>query len=92
MTIQDFAHERAHHSATHPIEPPWRTLAALLSQGTEALAFARHKQSSGLFVSGLSLAGSEPVSSGPSEAQGSLRLALPAHALTDHSGASNCRF
>ena len=27
-----------------------------LRQGREALAFARHKQSSGLFVSGLSLA------------------------------------
>ena len=95
VTIENSAHGRDHQtgeSATHPIEPPWRTLAALLSQGTEALAFARHKQFSGLFVSGLSLAGSEPASSGPSEAQGSLRLALPAHAIAAHSGASNCRF
>ena len=33
MTIENFAHEQVHHSgdsATHPIEPPWRTLAALL--------------------------------------------------------------
>ena len=47
-------------SATRPIEPHWRTLAGLqavfLSQGTEALACARHKQSSGLFVFGLGLA------------------------------------
>ena len=72
VTIEKSAHGRDHQtgeSATHPIEPPWRTLAALLL-----------------------LAGSEPASSGPSEAQGSLRLALPAHALTAHSGASNCRF
>ena len=89
------AHDRLHHSgesATHPIAPHFGTPAALLRQGTEALAFARHKQSSGLFVSGLSLAGSEPASSGPSEAQGSLRLALPAHAIAAHSVASNCRF
>ena len=95
VTIENCAHGRDHQtgeSATHPFKPPWRTLAALLSQGTEALAFARHKQSSGMFVSGLSLAGGEPASSGPSEAQGSLRLALPAHAIAARSGASNCGF
>ena len=54
-----FAQERLHHlgeSVTHPIEPHFGTLAALLRQGTEALAFARHKQSSGLFMFGLGLA------------------------------------
>ena len=57
------AHDGVHlkgDSATHPIEPHWRTRAGLqavlLSQGTEALACARHKQSSGLFVFGLGLA------------------------------------
>ena len=39
-------------SATRPIEPRWRTLAVLLSQGGDALACARHKQSSALFVPG----------------------------------------
>ena len=86
VTIENSAHGQDHQTgerATHPIEPPWRTLAALLSQGTEALAFARHKQSSGLFVSGLSLAGSEPASSGPSEAQG---MPAPGLASARHDG------
>jgi len=69
-------------SATHPIEPHWRTLAALLSQGAEALACARHKQSSGLFMSGHSLAGMSPQR----------RRALPAHPIAAHSGASNYGF
>ena len=54
------AHEQGHlkgDSATHPIEPRWRTLAALLL-----------------------LAGSSPQR----------RLALPAHPIAAHSGASNC--
>ncbi|MGH8849239.1 MAG: hypothetical protein ACREXQ_18615 [Polaromonas sp.] len=46
-------------SATHPIEPPWGTLAALL------------------LLAGMSLLP---------------RRALPAHPMTAHSGASNCRF
>ena len=95
MSIQNFAHEQVHRSgdsATHPIEPPWRTLAALLRQGTEALAFARHKQSSGLFVSGLSLVGLSPRRPAQAKRRACLRLALPAHAMTAHSGASNCGF
>ena len=50
-------------SATRPIEPRWRTLAVLLRRGGDALACARRKQSSGLFVSGHSLAGGYPASS-----------------------------
>ncbi len=69
-------------SATRPSAPHCGTLAALLSQGQEALAFGRHKQSSGLFVSGLSLAGTSPQR----------RRALPAHRITAHSAVSNCRF
>ncbi len=49
----------AHHSKTRPLvvanarhSPSY---GCALRQGQEALAFARHKQSSGLFVSGLSL-------------------------------------
>jgi len=44
-------------SAARPIEPRWRTLAVLLRQGGDAMACARRKQSAGLSVSGLSLAG-----------------------------------
>jgi hypothetical protein len=59
----DFSHFQWTHrlgkSATHPIEPPWRTLAALL------------------LLAGTSL---------------QRRLALPAHPMTAHSGAYNCRF
>ena len=58
-------------SATRPIEPRWRTLAVLLRHIRDALACARHKQSSGLFVSGHSLAGAYPASS--------LRLASAPH-------------
>ncbi len=49
----------AHHPKTHPLvvangrHSPGYGYA--LRQGQEALAFARHKQPSGLFVSGLSL-------------------------------------
>ena len=85
MNIDFCGHDRTHvlgDSATHPIEPHWRTLAALLSQGAEALACARHKQSSGLFMSGHSLAGMSPQR----------RRALPAHPIAAHSGASNCGF
>ena len=67
-------HDEAHlmgDTATRPIEPRWRTLAVLLRQGGDALACARHKQSSGLFVSGHSLAGGYPASS--------LRLASAPH-------------
>ncbi|MDO8372532.1 MAG: hypothetical protein Q7T39_11445 [Polaromonas sp.] len=46
-------------NATHPIEPPWRALAAL-----RLLAGRRLPR----------------------------RLALPAHPMTAHSGASNCGF
>ena len=51
VTIENSAHGRGHQtgeSATHPIEPPWRTLAALLllAGGEPAslsrLASARH--------------------------------------------------
>ena len=85
MTIEFFAPDDLHllgESATHPIEPRWRTLAALLRQGAETLAFARHKQSTGLFVSGLSLVGMSPQR----------RRALPSHPIAAHSGASSCRF
>jgi len=58
-------------SAVRPIEPRWRMLAVLLRQGGDALSCARHKLSSGLFVSGLSLAGAYPASS--------LRLASAPH-------------
>ncbi len=76
--------------ATHPIEPRCGTLAVLLSQGTEALALARHKQSTGLFVSGLCLAG---MSRSRLRALSAHRhRALPAHRITAHSGASNYRF
>ena len=95
MTVENFAHEQVHHSgdsATHPIEPPWRTLAALLSQGTEALAFARRKQSPGLFVSGLSLVGTSPQRPAQAKCRACLRQSLPAHAMAAHSGASNCGF
>ena len=63
MTIENCAHGRDHQtggSATHPIEPPWRTLAALLL-----------------------LAGGEPASSGPSEAQG---MPAPGLASARHDG------
>ena len=95
MNIGCLAHAVLHHlgeNATHPIEPRWRTLAALLSQGTEALAFARHKQSSGLFVSGLSLVGVSPQRPAQAKRRARLRLALPAHPIAAHSGASNYRF
>ena len=85
MNIDSCGHDRVHllgESATHPIEPRCGTLAALLRQGTEALAFARHKQSSGLFESGLSLACMSPQR----------RRALPAHRIAAHSGAPNCGF
>ena len=62
MNTDLFDHEGAHRlgeNATHPIEPPWSALAALLL-----------------------LAGSSQQR----------RLALPAHPMTAHSGASNCRF
>ena len=51
MTIENCAHGRDHQtggSATHPIEPPWRTLAALLllaggePASSSRLASARH--------------------------------------------------
>ena len=49
----------AHHPHTHPlvVANPRHSpgYGCGLRQGQEALAFARHKQSSGLFVSGLSL-------------------------------------
>ncbi len=104
-------HDKLHllgDSATRPIEPRCGTLAALLSQGTEALALARLKQSTGLFVSGLGLAGMSPQRRLPCRAR--LRLQaqavsqagsvlpefpappLPAHRITAHSGSSNCRF
>ncbi len=83
MNIDICTHDNVHllgKSATHPIEPRCGTLAALLSQGAQALALARHKQSTGLFVSGLSLAGMSPQR----------RRALPAHRIAAHSGAFNC--
>ncbi len=85
MKIDLCSHDNLHvlgGSATCPIEPRCGTLAALLSQGAEALALARHKQSSGLFVSGLGLAGMSPRR----------RRVLPAHRITAHSGPSNYRF
>ena len=90
-----FAHECFQDSgerATHPIEPHFGTLAALLSQGTEALAFARHKQSLGLFVSGLSHAGKGLQRPAQAKRRARLRLALPAHRIAAHSGASHCGF
>jgi hypothetical protein len=73
-------------NATHPIEPRCGTLAGLLHLAGRAKPaawpFARHSQSTGLSVSGLSLAGTSPPR----------RRALPAHRITAHSGASNCGF
>ena len=72
MTVENFAHEQVHHSrdsATHPIELPWRTLAALLL-----------------------LVGLSPQRPAQAKRRAHLRLALPAHAMTAHSGASNCGF
>jgi len=45
---------------TRPIERRWGALAVLLHQGGDALAYARRKQSSGMLVSGHSLAGGIP--------------------------------
>ncbi len=109
MNIDICTHDNVHllgKSATHPIEPRCGTLAALLSQGAQALALARHKQSTGLFVSGLSLAGMSPQRRLPCRArlrlqaqavaQAGSRLPefpaspLPAHRIAAHSGAFNC--
>ncbi len=79
------AYEHPHRlgeSATRPIAPRCGTLAALPRQGQAALAFGRHKPSSGLLVSGLSLAGMSPLR----------RHALPALRITAHSAVSNYRF
>ena len=83
MNTEFCTHGPVHHlgeSATHPIELRYGTPVSLLRQGTEALAFARHKQSSGLFESGLSLAGKSPQR----------RHALLTHRIAAHSGVSNC--
>ena len=87
MNIEVLPHDSLHllgESATHPIEPRCGTLAALLAlqaAPSEAWPFARHGQSTGLPVSGLSLAGMSPQR----------RRALPAHRIAARLGASNCR-
>jgi hypothetical protein len=89
MNTETYTHNDRHHlgeTATHPIAPRYGTLAALLHLAGRAKPgawpFARHSQSTGLSVSGLSLAGMSPQR----------RRALPAHRITAHSGASNCGF
>ncbi len=67
---------------TRPIGLRCVETAALLRQGQEAFAFARHKQPSGPFVSGLSLA-----------VKGlQRRHALLTQRSAAHSALSNCRF
>jgi hypothetical protein len=89
MHTEISSHDHPHRlgeSATHPIGPRCGTLAALLHLAGRAkpgaLPFARHSQSTGLSVSGLSLAGMSPEQ----------RRALPARRSAAHSGASNCGF
>ena len=100
-------HHQKGGSAWHPNEQRCGTLAALLCQGQEALVFARHKQSSGRFVSGLKLAGMSPQRRLPCRARQRLQALtvpqagsrlpecpappLPAHHIAARSGASNCR-
>ncbi len=82
----DFEHpRRLVGSATRPIEPPWRTLAALLLLAGKCLlprlpCRARLSRS----LSPFALSTGTQV---PAEPQ---RSPLPAHTMTAHSGASNC--
>ncbi len=72
-------------STTHPIEPRYGTLAALLAlQAAASQSSAPSSRPSlrgRLGAAGLSLAGISPQR----------RRALPAHRIAAHSGASNCR-
>ena len=65
-------------SATHPIEPCCGTLAALLRQSQRLWPSTGTNSPQGLFVSGLSLAGTSPQR----------RHVLPTHRITAHSGVS----
>ncbi len=90
MISSFFAFDDAHllgESATHPIEPPWGTLAALL-----ALQAAPKPQACPLRPA--PAVRGDCRSAGRSLAGSSLRRcrALPAHPMTAHSGPSNCRF
>ena len=79
------AHEGLHLSGDGATRTDRVTLAALLAlQAAPSIAwpFAMHGQSTGLPMSGLSLAGMSPQR----------RRALPAHRIVVRSGASNCRF
>jgi hypothetical protein len=95
-------------SATHPIEPCCGTLAALLRQSQRLWPSTGTNSPEGLFVSGLSLAGTSPQRRLPCRAhqrlqalvvaQADSRLSespatpLPAHRITAHSGASLVKY
>jgi hypothetical protein len=84
MNIEFSSHDDHHplgESATRPIELRCGTLAALLRQSQRLWPSSGTNSPQGLLVSGLSLAGTSPQR----------RLALPAHRIAAHSGASNCR-
>ncbi|MGH8830756.1 MAG: hypothetical protein ACREXV_06660 [Polaromonas sp.] len=74
-------------SATHPIEPPWGTLAALLLLASKIGV---------RFQIRLSDFGQAKLRRFASQRNWNLTpnfvRALPAHPMTAHSGASNCRF
>ena len=90
MITDLFDHEGAHRwgeNATHPIEPPWSALAALLllaGSDQQRRLPCRARLSRSLSPFALSTGAQAPV-----EPQ---RSPLPAHPMTAHSGASNCRF